>query len=221
MAVSGIAVRLFLMRGFDATTVDDVAEAAGIAPRTFFRYFPTKEDAVFPDHEQRLERITEIAARLPRPVTIPLLLEVGRTFVDEVLADPDFYIPRYRLVATVPSLRARAEMQILDYKTHGIHFLSEDLEAGPVGTAFATLFYGALLDTSQAVISEWAARDGDLDVDAVLDATLPALALLTPPGAGQRRAKGPSGRVGTGGDAGVVVDSFGPKAIRQLIQLVT
>jgi AcrR family transcriptional regulator len=44
------ALRLFLEKGFDATTVDEIAEAAEIAPSTFFVYFPRKEDVVLRDN---------------------------------------------------------------------------------------------------------------------------------------------------------------------------
>lgn len=48
-AIQEHALRLFAQRGYDATSVEDIAEAAEVSPSTFFRYFPTKEDVVLYD----------------------------------------------------------------------------------------------------------------------------------------------------------------------------
>ena len=56
-AIVEAAFELFDERGFDGTTIADIAEAAEIAPRTFFGYFPSKDDVVFHDFEQRREMI--------------------------------------------------------------------------------------------------------------------------------------------------------------------
>src|SRR5215510_1992759 len=52
------AFQLFLERWFERTTVDDIVARAGVGRRSFFRYFPSKEDAVFPDHESCLADMT-------------------------------------------------------------------------------------------------------------------------------------------------------------------
>src|SRR3954467_502776 len=51
-AIEDAAFRLFDERGYSATTVADIAEAADIAPRTFFAYFPSKEAVVFADFDE-------------------------------------------------------------------------------------------------------------------------------------------------------------------------
>lgn len=50
LTVATAALDLFSVKGYDSTTVDDIAVAAGISRRTFFRQFRAKEDVVFADH---------------------------------------------------------------------------------------------------------------------------------------------------------------------------
>ena len=59
------ALNRFGKNGFDATTIDEIAADADIAPRTFFSYFPTKEDVVLADYADRLKRTTDELGRRP------------------------------------------------------------------------------------------------------------------------------------------------------------
>ncbi len=56
-AIEQSALDLFETHGFDGTTIDEIADAADISPRTFFHYFPSKEDVVLADYALRLESI--------------------------------------------------------------------------------------------------------------------------------------------------------------------
>src|SRR5205085_1024240 len=62
------ALDLFCERGFDAVTIDDIASAADVSRRTFFRYFASKEDVILSDHPRRLD---ELQATSPPPWVAP------------------------------------------------------------------------------------------------------------------------------------------------------
>jgi AcrR family transcriptional regulator len=51
------AVTLFAGRWYEQTTIDDITERAGVGRTTFFRYYRSKEDVIFPDHERLLEQV--------------------------------------------------------------------------------------------------------------------------------------------------------------------
>ncbi len=54
-AIEDAAWELFAEQGYDETSINDIAERANVAPRTFFRYFPTKEAVMYPEFDELLE----------------------------------------------------------------------------------------------------------------------------------------------------------------------
>lgn len=63
--LSSAAMELFATKGYEATTVDEIAAAAGVARRTFFRHFRSKEEAIFPDHDDTLVRAEAVLDAAP------------------------------------------------------------------------------------------------------------------------------------------------------------
>lgn len=84
-ALQRIAVELFAERGFENVRIAEIAEAAGVSERTFYRHFPTKEAVLFQDYQRRL---TWLAAALAmRPASEPVLDSIRvaiRSFPDNL-----------------------------------------------------------------------------------------------------------------------------------------
>jgi AcrR family transcriptional regulator len=106
LEVVGHALRLFSAAGYDATTVDEIAEAAGISRRTFFRQFRSKEDVVFADHETLL---AQVADHLAKPHADPRLAvcEAAVLVFDRFAHLRDVARLRYEVIRDTPALRER------------------------------------------------------------------------------------------------------------------
>ena len=113
--VEQAALDLFTVKGFEQVIIDDVAAAAGISRRTFFRYFATKADAVWGDfgaHVHRLERL--LAQADP---TQPVLASVCAAYI-EVNDYADAELPmlrkRMQLILSEPALLAHSQVRYAD-----------------------------------------------------------------------------------------------------------
>jgi AcrR family transcriptional regulator len=92
------AMRLFSQRGYHATTIADIAEAAEIAPRTFFSYFPSKEAVVFHDVDETVDTLAEaLRDRLPGETVFDALRRWMDSVFDERVAGQEEALLRKRL----------------------------------------------------------------------------------------------------------------------------
>jgi AcrR family transcriptional regulator len=163
------AIRLFAERGFEQTTVDDIAAAADVSPRTFFRYFPSKVDALFADLEERQARMQR--ALDERPEDEPILEAVRRVvleFAGEFFADPDLFATRVRLMLENPALfahglerMARLEEQIAAAVARELRAPETDIRPRLVGAV--------AIAAVRATSATWAARDGRGDPRKLVD----------------------------------------------------
>ncbi|MDT7710191.1 MAG: hypothetical protein QOG20_5798 [Pseudonocardiales bacterium] len=125
------AVELFRTKGYEDTTVDDIAAAAGVGRRTFFRYFRSKEHAISPDHETGLARVAEVfAGAQPGEPTASLVLRAGETVFDLYTDDPQLSVARFRLTHEVPALRDRESASVDHYRRLFIRQVRERFDGG-------------------------------------------------------------------------------------------
>lgn len=107
-AIVAAALELFAERGFERTTIEQIAAAADISRRTFFRYFADKEELFFAEDERLLEVVeaTLDAAPAGEPV-LELARRATRALAAHSVADPERRLARERLIAATPALQAR------------------------------------------------------------------------------------------------------------------
>ncbi len=166
------ALRLFAAHGFEATTVDDIAAAAGIGRRTFFRYFASKNDVVWGDFDGGLAHLRADLAR-----TNGSLLEGLRsavlTFNAYDAAELPWHRDRMRLILGVPALQAHATLRyaawravIAEHTARVLGLTEDDLLPRLVGH----LCLGAAVTAYE----QWLAEP-DVDLEPLLDQALRAL----------------------------------------------
>ncbi|CCG05603.1 TetR family transcriptional regulator [Blastococcus saxobsidens] len=113
--VERAALDLFRTRGFEDVTSDEVADSAGISRRTFFRYFPTKADAVWGDFAAHVARLEELLS--DADPAQPVLTSVCAAYV-EVNDYPEAELPllreRMRLILTEPALLAHSQLRFAE-----------------------------------------------------------------------------------------------------------
>jgi AcrR family transcriptional regulator len=158
------AVRLFRTRGYDDTTVDDIAAAAGVGRRTFFRDFPSKEDAISPDHEVALARIAEVFATAhPAEPTASLVLRAGETVFELYADDPELSVERFRLTHDVPALRDREAARVDHYRRLFTRQLRKRFAGEPDGELRAAVIGAAVVAAHNLALRAWLAGGGRRD----------------------------------------------------------
>lgn len=151
------ALELFAARGFDETTVDELALAGGVGRRTFFRYFPTKFDVVLGELDDGLAALADVLAAEPGhdPVVAAraAFLAVNRYADDEIPA----LRRRLGLIENVPELAARATVRYRGWE----QALAADAARRwdtPPATLPARVFGQAVVAAMRAVFTVWHAR---------------------------------------------------------------
>jgi AcrR family transcriptional regulator len=149
------ALRLFSEQGYEGTSIEEIAAAADVSPRTFFRYFPTKADVVFADLPARLEAIRAGLAS-DRFVHDAVRDVVERSL--EYLGDPELLTTRNRLVLETPPLRARLLEFFAEVETMVMAAYARDRR----DTLSARLAAAITIGAARSALLTWTAEGGDL-----------------------------------------------------------
>jgi mycofactocin system transcriptional regulator len=162
------AFTLFTHQGFDATTVDEIAAAAGIGRRTFFRYFPSKNDIPWGAFEDELERMR---VRLKAsPPHVPLMDAIRVALIDFNRVAPaqvPLHRRRMELILRVPTLLAHSTLRFTAWRDVIAEFTAERTGRRPDDLAPQAIAH-AVLGVSIAAYEHWL-DDPTSDLGALLD----------------------------------------------------
>ncbi|EDY60873.1 TetR family transcriptional regulator [Streptomyces sviceus] len=172
-ALVAAAFQLFLERGYEQTTVDDIVTLAGVGRRSFFRYFPSKEDVVFPDHERCLADMTAfLAASDPGCDPLERVCEAVRLVLRMYTENPTFSVQRYRLTKQVPGLRAYELSVVWRYERSFAEYLRGRLKGLHDGTLRADVIAAAVAAAHNNALRSWLRSDGQGDAEEAVEHAL-------------------------------------------------
>lgn len=172
--LSHIALQLFIERGFDETTVEEVASAAGIGRRTLFRYFASKNDLPWGDFDASLDQMRVFLGRVPTDV--PLLAALTAAVIDFNRfpeAEIPFHRERMDLILNVPALVAHSSLRYVAWRQVVADYVAVRLNVPPDGMQPQSIGW-ILLGVSIAAYEQWL-KDDDADLTALLETSFASL----------------------------------------------
>lgn len=159
--VASIALGLFVSQGYEATSVDEIAQAAGISRSKFFRQFRSKEDVIFADHETLLEQAEVLLAQEhadPWEAVCRAAAMVFEHFAKQV----EMSRRRYQVVNAVPALRDRELVTVFRYERLFGQYLRDAVPGLP--PLDAVRFAATVISTHNFLLRELMRNERELDV---------------------------------------------------------
>jgi AcrR family transcriptional regulator len=175
-AIRSNALRLFVERGFDETTIGEIAIAAEVSPMTIFRYFPTKEDIVLTDDfdPTLIERIKQ------RPAKESLVSKIGLAIIESfaMMDGPsrNALLTRIKLGLRTPALRSKRWDNI--YRTQKA--ITDALCDNPINSQECldiNVAAGVCLSAISSALFCWASTDGSSDPLLLIQRALTSLGI--------------------------------------------
>jgi AcrR family transcriptional regulator len=156
------AAELFQTQGYDETTIEQIASRAGVARRTFFRHYRSKEDVIFPNHDELLLRVRERLSLFPAESGMAAVTAAVTIVLRHYVDTREISLLRYRLVSQVPALREREIVSVARYQRTFRERLSagaEDLET----SLRAEVAAASVAAAHNLVLRHWLRGDGVSD----------------------------------------------------------
>jgi AcrR family transcriptional regulator len=162
-SIRSAAVRLFMDRGFDNVSVDDVADAADVSPSTVYRNFPTKEDLVLANMAERQREFVRILDDEEGPVTTGGLLLAATLAWAPTGEQQRLLSEEAALIVATPALLARLHQMMADWEVPISQRLARRCARPSTDLALLQLT-ASYCATIRIVIREWAVGDAGVDI---------------------------------------------------------
>lgn len=157
--ISNVAIDLFAERGFDDVSVDDVARAAGIARRTLFRYYPSKNAIPWGDFDAHLEHMRRLLDSVPPDVPIgDALRSMLLAFNAFDPAETERHRRRMRVILTSPALQAHSMTMYAGWRTVVAEFVARRLGRHPDDLVPQTVAW-TMLGVALSAYQHWLADE--------------------------------------------------------------
>jgi mycofactocin system transcriptional regulator len=169
-----IGLELFTSKGFEETTIDEIAAMAGISRRTFFRYYTSKNDLVWGDFDAELQRLRSRLAATPAEVPMMAALREGVVTFNQV--DPGneaLHRRRMALIVGVPALIAHSTLRFAGWRDVIAEFVSARV-GRPVDALLPQVVAHTALGCALAAYAEWLQHE-DADLSGLLNEAMLAL----------------------------------------------
>ncbi len=183
-ALQRFALDLVAERGYSKVTIEDIAEAADVSPRTFFNYFPSKEAALLGADPERTEGlrqrlVDEPPGKSPLEALRAVMVDEVRRLSEELAelgGDPADWVCRMKLAMADPHLRAAQAAHMTQIEHAVIAGLSERLGTDLKSNPYPILLASTAIGLMRAVISIWAHLGEAVALDTLTDSAFQALA---------------------------------------------
>jgi AcrR family transcriptional regulator len=178
--IAAVGMRLFITQGFQQTTADQIAAAAGISRRSFFRYFETKEDVLFTEFIARGERVANELAERPANEKPWPALRHALLATKEALPPIEDELEIGRLVFSTPTLHARHLEKQLAWRA----FLEPEIarriehqDGVPPDTAHrrAAAVVACALSCLDTASTAWITEGGSIPIETLYDEAVQAV----------------------------------------------
>ncbi len=149
------AIALFEERGYDAVTVDQIAQRADVGRTTLFRLFGSKEGLIFPDHDALLAQVELRLKTAARSSALAAVVDAAGVVFDYYVKEGELAQARFRLTSTVSALRDREMASIGRYTRLFTRHLTAHLDGEPNAALRAELLATAVVTAHNHVLRRW------------------------------------------------------------------